>query len=43
MRSRLLLLLAALSLTVLAAYAQPSDAQIIKDLTKPGLNKLTTP
>ncbi|MBL7953941.1 MAG: hypothetical protein JNJ91_02800 [Flavobacteriales bacterium] len=40
MRIRIALALAALSLSVLAAYAQPTDAQIIKDLTKPGLIKL---
>lgn len=40
MRVRLSLLVAALSLCAIAAYAQPTDAQIIKDLTKPGLIKL---
>lgn len=40
MRLRRILLLAATSLSVVAAHAQPSDAQIIKDLTKPGCIKL---
>jgi len=37
MRIRIALALAAVGLSALAAYAQPSDAQIIKDLTNPGV------
>lgn len=40
MRDRLLLLFTAMCLSVLAAYAQPSDAQIIKDLSGPGVLKV---
>lgn len=40
MRDRLLLLLAVLGLAVLAVHAQPGDAQIIKDLTRPGVLKV---
>ncbi|HNR53585.1 MAG TPA: hypothetical protein PKJ19_00335 [Flavobacteriales bacterium] len=40
MRIRFALALAALGLTAIAAFGQPSDAQIIKDLTKPGVLKV---
>ncbi|MBK6832681.1 MAG: hypothetical protein IPG92_18985 [Flavobacteriales bacterium] len=35
MRTRTALLLAAICLSVLAAYAQPTDAQILKDIASP--------
>lgn len=40
MRIHIALSLAALGLTAIAVYGQPSDAQIIKDLTKPGVLKV---
>ena len=40
MRIRIALSLAAFGLAAIAVYGQPSDAQIIKDLTKPGVLKV---
>ncbi len=39
MRYRIALLVAAISLSVIAVYAQPSDAQVLKDISWPGVVK----